>query len=109
MLETTRSGDAPAFSRQHTERAYLVSADRRTSPRRILRCAAKIVVDRATGPLRCTVIDMSNTGVRLSVGSNIPDEFALILNDATGVRHKCQLIWRRDQELGAKFIGLEAR
>ena len=86
-----------------------MSADRRASSRRVLDCPAKIIVDRTMGPFQCTVVDISNSGVRLSVRRDVSDEFSLILNDATGVRHKCRVVWRRDHQIGAKFVGLAAR
>ena len=65
-----------------------------------------IVFDQTIGRFQCTVIDISNSGVRLSAAHQVPDEFSLILNDATGVRHKCRVVWRRDHQIGAKFIGI---
>jgi hypothetical protein len=85
-----------------------VSEDRRTSPRRVLDSAAKIIGDQTMGPFQCTIVDISNSGVRLAVRRDVPDEFSLILNDATGVRHKCRVVWRRDHQIGAKFLGLDA-
>jgi hypothetical protein len=57
----------------------------------------------ATRP--CTVIDLSDTGVRISVegAAGIPVEFTLFLSKNSRGR-SARAKWRRGNQIGAKFI-----
>jgi hypothetical protein len=53
----------------------------------------------------CTVLDLSDTGVRISVDSvaGIPAEFTLLLSkNSQGQRARVK--WRRGNQIGAQFI-----
>lgn len=77
--------------------------ERRSSPRRIVNCAGYIP-DAAGGGRDCVVADISDGGVRLCVQAEVPDEFVLVLKDGGGASHKCRVVWRLDDEIGAEFI-----
>jgi hypothetical protein len=53
----------------------------------------------------CTVLDLSGTGVRISVDSaaSIPVEFALLLSKNSQAR-RARVKWRRGNQIGAEFI-----
>jgi hypothetical protein len=53
----------------------------------------------------CTVLDLSDTGVRISVDSaaSIPAEFALLLSKNSQGR-RARVKWRRGNQIGAEFI-----
>ena len=78
--------------------------DRRASPRHVVNCSASIVCDASAGAQNCVVADMSDGGVRLLVQAAVPEEFVLVLNDGSGVSHKCRTVWRLDDEIGAEFV-----
>ncbi len=81
--------------------------DRRESARRHLYHRAKLRIGAGTPPRECLVLDISDTGVRLDiVGFHVPDEFVLLLS-GDRIVERCKVIWRRDREVGAKFIGQE--
>jgi hypothetical protein len=50
----------------------------------------------------CTIRDISATGVKLVVpGGLASDQFTLF--DGEAVEHRCLVIWRLDQLVGARF------
>jgi hypothetical protein len=51
------------------------------------------------------VLDLSDTGVRISVdgAANIPTEFALFLSKKSQGR-RARVKWRRGNQIGAEFI-----
>jgi hypothetical protein len=53
----------------------------------------------------CTVLDLSETGVRISVDSaaSIPAEFALLFSKNSQGR-RARVKWRRGDQIGAEFI-----
>jgi PilZ domain len=52
-----------------------------------------------------TLLDVSQTGARLSVANpnELPDEFMLALNPE--LHRWCCIIWRKDHEIGVQFKG----
>jgi hypothetical protein len=78
--------------------------DRRASPRQIVNCPGSIVSEAGAGPQDCLIADMSDGGVRLFVRSKVADEFVLVIKDGSDANHKCRVVWRLDDELGAEFI-----
>ena len=78
--------------------------EQRQSHRRTVRDAA-IVVDPHKSPIPCVVLDRSPGGFRLHVHlpAEVPDRFKLRV--ATDIEsHDCEVVWRRDNEIGAKVI-----
>lgn len=53
----------------------------------------------------CTVLDLSDAGVRISVerAASVPDEFTLLLSKAAHGR-RARVKWRRGNHIGAKFL-----
>jgi len=60
--------------------------------------------------LPCTVRDVSDAGARLRLdGSmNAPDTFDLII-ELDGLEASCDVRWRRDKELGVRFVSAPQR
>ncbi len=80
--------------------------DRRQTARRGVSCLAKIELGNGAPQLYCIVTDTSDGGVRIhSNGFHVPDEFTLLMSGHGSVRHGTyRVIWRRDEEVGAKLI-----
>ena len=77
--------------------------DQRQSQRR----AIEHTVFMATGltaPLKCQMLDISETGARLRVADPraAPQEFLIVLTQ--GLRRWCRVMWRSDTEIGIQFI-----
>lgn len=60
--------------------------------------------------IECTVRDISDTGVRLrTTGTiNVPDTFELII-ETDGFEADCQVVWRKDDDIGVMFLGAPKR
>ncbi len=78
--------------------------DRRQSERQVMNCPGRIVSDTDPVGRDCVVADISDSGVRISIRGEVPDEFVLTLNDGSGTSHRCRVVWRLDDEIGAEFI-----
>jgi PilZ domain len=79
--------------------------DRRQAPRRIVNAAAWIRLDGGFATRECKIVDVSTTGVRLSLSfaAKIPATFMLLFSKhAQG--HRVRTVWRRANEIGATFI-----
>ena len=76
--------------------------ERRASPREVVNCPGSIVAGAAAQD--CLIADMPEGGVRLFVQSQVPEEFSLVIKDGNDATHKCRVVWRLDDELGAEFI-----
>jgi hypothetical protein len=55
---------------------------------------------------RCVMLDVSATGARLRIQttSAVPDEFTLVLSKGGRVRRRCQIVWRREDIMGIRFL-----
>ncbi len=82
--------------------------ERRRSPRRGLYRAAKIKRGAGSSAHDCSVIDISDDGVRLNVGAlDVPDEFVLLLSNDGVVRESAyKVVWRRGPEVGATLVSV---
>ena len=80
--------------------------EKRQAARQGVSCLAKIHLKNSTLPLYCIVTDTSEGGVRVhSNGFHVTDEFTLLLCGHGPVQHGTyRVIWRRDEEVGAKLI-----
>jgi hypothetical protein len=80
--------------------------EKRSAPRYPLVRLAKIQLGQGDPPQYCVVTEISEGGVRINTtGFNVPDEFVLFLSDDGPARDGTyQVIWRRDDEIGAKFV-----
>lgn len=79
--------------------------ERRLSPRRNLNAAAWIRLDGSFVPRECRVVDVSLAGVRLAIpfAGKIPETFTVLFSK-NAVGHRVRMIWRRANQIGAKFI-----
>ena len=79
--------------------------ERRQSPRRNLNATGWIRLDGGFATRECKIVDISTTGVRLVIpfAGRIPETFTLLFSKhAQG--HRVRMIWRRVNQIGAKFI-----
>jgi hypothetical protein len=55
-------------------------------------------------PVPCIISDVWETGARLATEhiDLLPNEFDLALN--ADIMRKCQVVWRKENEVGVKFI-----
>ena len=78
----------------------------RKHPRTLCQKAAIIVVTPELPVIRCTVIDISETGagLSLSIGSmfEIPDTFDLII-DGDPKKYACRVAWKQHDKIGVAF------
>jgi PilZ domain len=64
---------------------------------------AKIKLAAGARACDCTVVDISDGGVRLNVeGLAVPDEFVLLISKVEESAYK--VVWRFGNELGAQFV-----
>lgn len=80
--------------------------DARIAPRRRMLKSGKIAYNDRYVTIGCTVRDISATGARLRVEGSVtaPDSFELLIA-LDGLEANCQVVWRRDADIGVKFIG----
>jgi PilZ domain len=79
--------------------------DKRRMPRQTLNVSAWIDTGDDTQPVRCTVVDISETGARLAVSDSVstPDQFDLIVSRAGNPGRPCTVVWRLHGLLGIEF------
>ena len=79
------------------------SKEQRKSTRRSINTRAWIRVDGGFAVRPCSVIDISDTGARLSIEGDIPGSFALLLSrDSKG--RNARIKWRRGDKVGVVFV-----
>jgi hypothetical protein len=78
----------------------------RIAPRRRMLKSGKIAYNDRHVTIPCTVRDISATGARLRVEGSVtaPDTFELLIQ-LDGLEANCQVVWRRDCDVGVKFLG----
>jgi hypothetical protein len=83
-----------------------VNTDARGAPRRKVLKAGIAASSNRHLTVSCTVRDISATGARLRVDNlaSIPDTFELIIA-ADGLEANCEVVWRKSNEVGVKFLG----
>jgi len=80
----------------------IMMASRRRSERRACRGLAKIQFGIGSLPRDCTIVDISDGGVRvIAENLEVPAEFTLLFAEG---RRQCRLAWRIGCEFGAQFI-----
>jgi hypothetical protein len=79
--------------------------DNRRSARRLTRAQATIRLGGSFASRPCTVLDLSETGVCISVAGveKIPDAFTLLLSQGSRGR-SARVKWRRGNQIGAEFV-----
>jgi hypothetical protein len=84
--------------------ANQVARERRQHPRIEVLNPAKILMPGHESPMVCLVVDWSLGGARLRPyePERCPDHFQLHTQD--GGESLCEVVWRRDGQLGVKFL-----
>jgi hypothetical protein len=79
--------------------------DRRLSPRRSLNAPGWIRLDGSFGIRECRIVDVSVAGVRLATpfAGKLPETFTVLFSK-DGQGHRVRMVWRRTNQIGAKFI-----
>jgi PilZ domain len=56
--------------------------------------------------LECRLWDISDDGVRFTIDapSGVPYEFFLVLSKDGKERRQCRVMWRSDEQVGARFV-----
>ena len=80
-----------------------VTERRRYSRTRIVGLA-KITLPGQYFDMRCVVLDLSHAGARIQPedAQDCPDNFTLVFKG--GCSKECQVVWRRDDNIGVRFI-----
>jgi hypothetical protein len=76
----------------------------RTPRHRVLK-GGRIVFNRRTSVIDCTVRNLSAGGAHLHVGDilGVPDHFTLFI-DLDKTEKECEVVWRRERQLGIRFV-----
>ncbi|MGI9424789.1 MAG: PilZ domain-containing protein [Hyphomicrobiaceae bacterium] len=95
----------PIFS--HGSEAIAIDSDeQRAAPRRRVLKGAQAAFNDRHCSIPCVVKNISATGARVSsdLVPDIPDTFDLII-DLDGLEARCEVVWRKDKEVGVRFVG----
>jgi hypothetical protein len=79
--------------------------DRRQAPRRNVNTMGWLRLGGSFATAECKIVDVSTAGVRLAIpfASKLPETFTVFFSKrAQG--HQVRVIWRRGNQIGAKFI-----
>lgn len=84
---------------------YRNRAELRKKPRRQFHYNARILVDKKTPPIACSISDISESGARLSLENDntVPETFMLLLTANGGARRRCRVVWRDGLTVGVEF------
>jgi hypothetical protein len=90
---------------ERQEQRQIGRAERRQSARRSLNAPGWIRLDGGFGLRECRIVDVSIAGVRICLpfAGRLPETFTLLLSKHTQ-GHRVRTIWRRANQIGAKFI-----
>jgi hypothetical protein len=83
------------------------SYDKRKGKRQALGHRAAIVRVEDGKPIAgCMVVDLSQTGARLQLkdSAEVPKEFVLLMSNISKVLRRCEVVWRREQDIGVRFV-----
>ena len=99
------AGNVVQFSTQGALAAKPDEEPRHVPRRRMLKSGV-IAYNNRFCTLPCMVRDVSATGARLRVDTSVsaPDTFELII-ESDGLEASAEVVWRRANELGVRFIG----
>jgi len=85
--------------------------ENRKGPRRPVAQSVAILRSDGSFVCECTLRDVSDSGARLAInvkpGTAIPDiapEFILSLSRRGNIVRHCETVWRRNNEIGVRFI-----
>ena len=76
---------------------------RKATRRRVLKSGIVAYNDRFSA-LPCIVRNLSSTGAQLRIDGtlNVPTTFELLV-DLDGLEVRCEIVWRKDKEIGVRF------
>ena len=88
-----------------------MSNERRRHARHTINRVAKFQTDATTLPRDCMITDISSHGARLfaEAGSEVPDQFHLLISGDRDDRKECRVVWRLGGEIGVTFVGAPLR
>jgi hypothetical protein len=71
-----------------------------------MRYLANILIDQHGSTRPCSILDISDSGARLSIDEEVelPDQFILLLNNSGDARRVCRLVWRDGKTSGVRFL-----
>jgi hypothetical protein len=102
------SGTLPTYEKNT---AYLFSSSRRSRrkgrvPRKKLGTKAWIRLAGGFATRPCTIVDLSEEGVQISVEDpdSVPNSFALLMSQDDRTGRRAQVKWRRGSKIGAAFL-----
>jgi len=90
---------------ERQEQGRIGRQERRQAPRRNLNTPGWIRLDIGFGMRECKIVDVSIAGVRICLpfAGKLPETFTLLLSKH-GQGHRVRTIWRRANQIGAKFV-----
>ena len=78
---------------------------RAPAPRMEVNCPAWIDLADGSPLQRCTAVNLSRTGAKLSVGRTpLPEQFIVRFAPSSGIAMLCKLIWSREGAVGVHFF-----
>jgi hypothetical protein len=82
-----------------------MSSNRRKSVRRAIGYGAKIVAIDGSWQHDCRVVDVSDSGAKLTIQeqSGLPKDFVLTLSMDGKATRQCHVMWVKDSEIGVVF------
>ena len=85
-----------------------MSSNKRRTARQTVNSAAWLEIDGEARLRRCRLVDVSSNGARLIVENvdNIPDSFNLLLSRFGRSQYRCNVVWKRGDEVGVEFLAL---
>jgi hypothetical protein len=84
--------------------------ERRRAPRRRVNAAGYLYTGDGRPLGACRMKDVSSGGARLShsITGELPDQLFLSLSKDGAVRRRCEVAWRRENQLGVRFLAIES-
>jgi hypothetical protein len=80
--------------------------ENRKRPRRRFRYLAHVAFGDGSPIRQCTLLDVSETGARITIdiSDTMPAEFALLLASGGAARRWCNVVWQSGSEIGVLFV-----
>lgn len=87
-----------------------MSSNKRRTTRQTVNSAAWVEAEGDARLRRCRLIDISANGARLIVENveDTPDSFNLLLSRFGRPLYRCNVVWRRGDEVGVEFLAAPA-
>lgn len=82
-----------------------MTSNRRKAVRRAIGYGAKIVAIDGSWERDCRVVDVSDSGAKLTIQeqSDLPKDFILALSTDGRATRQCHVMWVKDSEIGVVF------